>query len=958
MGALAATGDIGSERRGKPKAMVRFFYTSEDENGRDAVMAVPSADNQTWANVRTAAAELKIWDAVAIIGAGTSVFTGFPLTYQLGALLHHGITADSEASNEWASKVGSESMSTMKTLFHSDSARPEAAFRIISRHPGARYAFQRAFAKLNKQRSRRNSPAHSVLAELLHRRIITKIISLNWDTRLEVAYKEKYGSILHSGSDWLIKPHGDANDPSSPWVFPHDVGSISEELIADLERLANERPRVLLLVGYSEQDEQIVQRIIKPLEDRWRVCRVGPNSKGELAIDLRAEEAMPMLLDALELPPEVPGWDYVRFDGQRDLGSALAGRGLAPADAASCPRLPETVRLRQVVDVTGNGVLVGGPGTGKSITCYQVAMDLNHEGWEVVQLREDTGVSEEALVTALMKLPRPTVVLIDNAQRLSRQFLRNVLGMASPRLRVIVATTDPLPFADEAIEIGAKRAVSVLAEDFRKRENEILPIIRALDDRVGEGYLDESLSDRIKFAESSAKTPWEFTYSLAGGWQRGNDFVAFLRDHERADLLLAAIATRQIATLDSAVDPTWLYSKTSVFQRDREWIESALRLLVERRAILMDPQGNVRCPHVRFAEVVLRKAFKLPKDEEWGQLIELVRTSIGVDAPPILGAFRLLFELSFADGLRLNAGDLFDDRLLHELLDRCWSAVDGRTRGAAAHLLMTLLRWRKERVLESLRSNIEKLAEWVDEAESDSAYGLGWLINDIHNSDPKFTVQLARLSSPIKMARRLSAGPVREWMLWRNLVNILGFDDDWRSKFSLGLDGDNLIGTIDNLSVSQSPYFNYMAKIVYRVDNTLALRLVNSVSSVLANAISRSPAQMQQELRDIIWFVMGYSPNFLRQRQPETAQRRVAREIVRALGVRKISKALSDAPKRDWEPLADLLAWIREVDVRVASRIISMIDFEKLERRTEGKWGKFPPRIEGAISGVSDRIRL
>ena len=41
---------------------------------------------------------------------------------------------------------------------------------------------------------------------------------------------------------------------------------------------------MLLVVGYSEADELIVNELIAPLEERWKVVRIGPLASGALAL--------------------------------------------------------------------------------------------------------------------------------------------------------------------------------------------------------------------------------------------------------------------------------------------------------------------------------------------------------------------------------------------------------------------------------------------------------------------------------------------------------------------------------------------------------------------------------------------------------------------------------------------------------------------------------------------------
>src|SRR5581483_11219470 len=107
---------------------------------------------------------------------------------------------------------------------------------------------------------------------------------------------------------------GDCKRPEDDWILPHETGSIPDPLVARLTDLARERPRNLLIVGYSERDDVVVDRLIRPLSNKWRVFRISPRAAGEGAIPLPAHDALAFLVEGLCPSPEFPGWEYVSFE--------------------------------------------------------------------------------------------------------------------------------------------------------------------------------------------------------------------------------------------------------------------------------------------------------------------------------------------------------------------------------------------------------------------------------------------------------------------------------------------------------------------------------------------------------------------------------------------------------------------------------------------------------------------
>jgi hypothetical protein len=67
--------------------------------------------------------------------------------------------------------------------------------------------------------------------------------------------------------------------------------------------------------------------------------------------------------------PQIVGvpWRPVIFGKERDLGPALMGRPLGPADAISCPRLPEVDIVIAELKRAFSARIVGEPGVGKSL---------------------------------------------------------------------------------------------------------------------------------------------------------------------------------------------------------------------------------------------------------------------------------------------------------------------------------------------------------------------------------------------------------------------------------------------------------------------------------------------------------------------------------------------------------------------------------------------------------------
>jgi hypothetical protein len=540
--------------------------------------------------ISQAANEARSFGAIAIIGAGTSRDSGLPLAGQLQSLLWQALDAEDELRDHLRLIHGWRG-TTAKEMIGDDALRTHMAYRAIASSPKARRAYQQGFSRLNEERAVRSSLAHKALAEMLHRRLVEFVVSLNWDTLLEAAYRRRYGVALRADGEWLYKPHGDAADAETDWILPHESGYVPDVIVQRATSLASIHPRVLLIVGYSEKDEEVVTKLISPLSNQWRVVRIGPGAIGEWSIALPAEDAIPSLIRILYPRPETPGWDYVSFDNQRDLGAALTGRGLGPADVKACPRLPEVSALKRTLLVTNSAVVIGKSGSGKSITAYQAAYDLCQDGWEVLRLIEPSRDVEE-LIYAISNLPRKSVLIVDDAQGLEPKLVLRLLDLASDSLAVIVISTDAVAQKHD-VEVVGSQAVATIAEALKLRRAETLAIVQKLDNHVGDGYLDISLEDRLEEAAKS-DFPWQFSFVLTGGDRRSKNEIAALRERDRMDLLLAAIAAGQIISLDAGTTLGWLEKAAEALGKGKAWLDQGINSLLDRRLLISE--GVFRLP--------------------------------------------------------------------------------------------------------------------------------------------------------------------------------------------------------------------------------------------------------------------------------------------------------------------------------------------------------------------------
>ena len=131
------------------------------------------------------------------------------------------------------------------------------------------------------------SPQHIIACELLCERRISHFISFNWDNLCERAYELRFGEAINKvTAEGLIpdqpalwKLHGDVDNPQENWIFPYEPGRVFNSLLESLEGAVRTGPPAFaLIVGYSEWEQIIRERLIRWLQDNVpMVLRVRPN---------------------------------------------------------------------------------------------------------------------------------------------------------------------------------------------------------------------------------------------------------------------------------------------------------------------------------------------------------------------------------------------------------------------------------------------------------------------------------------------------------------------------------------------------------------------------------------------------------------------------------------------------------------------------------------------------------
>jgi hypothetical protein len=914
-----------------------------------------------------------------VVGAGLSIEARFPLTSGLNPLLWDALDADQEARQKVARALGRPD-SLAKGLVGDNWDDVVTAWEVVGESTVARRRFQRQFSELDSKRSAQPSPAHEALARLVHAGIVVRVVSLNWDTALECAYRRLYGVQL--SLDVLAKPHGDASQPDIPWTLPNEPGLVPPEVAAGIRQLKQEHARTLLIIGYSERDRIVVDNLIAPLDDSWRTVRIGPNADRVDDVPTSAEDALPALASDCAKGEAAAAWHTVTYHGRRDIGAALRGERLSPSDVDTCPPLAEVDLLVSALRADHAIVMNGPTGCGKSISAYQALRRLAEEGFETLRLRDDArtwGVGR--WLTDLRVFPQPKVLFVDDAQDLSPDTVRELAERADSETLVLVAGIDHVAGGVRTIRMSGTAAVARLAHWVRAERAKVFPLVRALDDHVGSHPRDLFFDNRIAVAERE-KTPWRFFYTLSGGWRRIRRAALELRDADRADLALLAIAVAQIAGVDAGVDRATLDRLAVALGRDTGWVDTSLQELTTRR-LALESDGRLRCAHLHAAFAVLSWMLHppawnpaLPSRPQIPPIVSAVPRGPLPPIPdsPVNAAATDIDDIDLTDAderadrevacklvtLMLDSADT-PLRGLSWLIDcgpfarardvLCWKQVLNEERyealakralstpavgdvAAAAQLVTKTIGYsRNGGVLHTVMANADRLQEWFTSIAPENAWALGDLVNSLYRPDSDFAANVAAYADPGRLATLIIDGGWPHSSATGHALNRLCNigRKELRDAIRPHLDQEAYLRMFSTATPEFWRAVDLIADLIY-VDHELALQILSRVGGRLAQQFSADPVLNWNDMFQLA-IRLGYGPSFSRGRRRRPPEITAAvRSFTGGLDQRRIALTLS-GPNDQWDQLNFdwFVQLVSEADPPTFTNIAALVDMGAFE---------------------------
>ena len=638
-----------------------------------------------------------------------------------------------------------------------------------------------------------------------------------------------------------------------------------------------------------------------------------------------------------EFDPDYDYWERIDFSCQKDISEAIAGYRLQPCHVNACPRLAQVESIKEKLDIVDYVIVEGEPGCGKSITIYQAAFDLSLKEYSIYRY---INKNAEETIFVPRSNEKSCLIIIDDAQNLPQFLIDQVIAQSQKQTKVILAFTnikDDLHQYSEPIRITNMDAVKAIAQDYRKRKQEILPIVQQFDKDVGDGMMDTPYERRIKNA-ATKNTPWLFNYTLRGGWNTVNEQFQTVYYHNKCGLLSTIIALFQILKLDGAISFQWLQIYIQKFGNEISWTDDDLEYLVSKK--LIASSYDVRIVHIESAKHVIYSFFKIA-DVESKQLFCKILED---------GYKNHLFTeqgLNWLQSVLFSSGYYLEERVFTEsFLDIVFSNLNSiNDEGRRGHIVYFLERvfnyHRKKNGRYYFKQYEDVLAQWISTATSKSAYSYSQLLNALNNErndSLKCFVAQININS---LLQNFDNSSVDDLYVWSRLFDRISQAFDNESYLEFGeLLREHLVRKSQSVTVNNVSLFYYSISQIYFLIPDLAIELLtDNIDKYQCLWSSRPEEAIDIMGIDFLGYVCGItflSSNY----KPTKKQRDFSKAFVNALPVIPVATYISQSLPRVWDNIYELGRLLYRENKKRYAKIVKQIDVDAINKTSQPLWNK------------------
>lgn len=637
-----------------------------------------------------------------------------------------------------------------------------------------------------------------------------------------------------------------------------------------------------------------------------------------------------------DFEPNYDYWEQIDFSYQKDISEAIAGYRLQPHHVSACPRLAQVEEIKKRLEVVDYAIVEGEPGCGKSISVYQSAFDLSVQGYTVYRY---VNKNTESMVFLPQSKDKKYLIIVDDAQNLPHFLLDQILAQSQKCTKIILAYTKinkDEPLCSEPIRITNYDAVKAIAQDYRKRKQEILPIVQKFDRFVGDGMMDTPFESRVENA-ATKNTPWLFNYTLRGGWNTTNEQLQTVYNHNKCGLLSTIIALFQILKMDNTIDFKWLQSYIQKFDDTIFWTEEDLDYLIKNK--LIASTDDVRIVHIESAKSIIHSFYKIA-DEPSKQLIcKILEDGYKENLFTEQGLIWLQ-NVAFSSVYYLRE-KIFTESLLDSVFSNLDVITDEERRGYIAFFLERMFSLHREKNGRHYFAQSEQIfARWISTATSKNAYAYSQLLNVLNNEGKETLKMFVSQINITSLLQNFSDSSIEDIYVWSVLLERLAYAYEKEERIEFGeLLREPLVNKNQLVTVKNVAKFYYSMSEIFYLNPDLILDLLTSNVSKFQTLCSSNPEEAVDVLDfnfiDYVCGISHFSPS-----KPTKQQRDFSKKFVNSLPIPSIANFISHSLSRNWHRIYDIGRLLYRDNKKILSKIVKALDYDALNNCTMSAWRK------------------
>ena len=533
---------------------------------------------------------------------------------------------------------------------------------------------------------------------------------------------------------------------------------------------------------------------------------------------------------------------------------------------------------------------------------------------------------------------------------------------ANPQ-RLLLSVHNAVEGADGArgaVVLDASRAVKTIASALKADLPRALKAVRRADDRVGERMMDEDVVDRIDEAARRASVPWQFCFVLGGGWRRSRQAAASARA-AGADFVLAAVAVKQLVSRDARTPLAEIVELGVLEGIPEHEVEHALGWLVSERLVV--GKADCRCPHQRFADVVLNEILAMQDGDGRQRIGRILDYTLTDTTHPLAGIRLLLHALRFG---KHHWRSIVNEASVRSVADRCWNVTSGEGRLLGALVLSELSGFSRRWAEELIKPYTEHFSMWVSDP-GDGAYGIGWLLNELVNQERELAEEIVSSSDPVALGDAFSAITLDSAYGVCQLMNSTGSAgrQNWKAKLIGVLDTDRFIGLAREWTErSEAHRYAELCQALLWWDEDVAVdmaeRFVPAARELLASNPVQGFAVLAHNLAMSVLRAFDPLRIYVGSGAPDKRRRAIARSMCSSLDPTVVARQLAEVRRRDFGAAADFLYFLFEWAPRKFAAVLSEIEWADIDSLIDEEWANLSHEaavLLGILAATTDSQR-